>query len=205
MQRLNKRTILIGLITLSLSVQAQERHEITVREAVDLAYKNVIELKNKVLDYKIQEAMNSGITGQALPQITGSVGTQYYYKLPVFLFPDATDYNIYNILVNEGVKNGSGQPIVNNAQVNLTPISLQQPWNGSAGVTLTQLLFQPDVFVGLKARSVALQYAQKDIEVSKEKIKDSAYKRYYAVLIAEKQLGFINDGVKRIEKLVHDD
>ncbi|HJU46000.1 MAG TPA: TolC family protein [Chitinophagaceae bacterium] len=200
MQRLNKIGGVVTLLIVSLSVQAQQRHEITVKEAVDLAYKNVVELKNKTLDYKIQEAMNSEILGRALPQVTGNAGAQYYYKLPVFLFPDASKKGIYDVLIAENLlPSGTVAP-----DPVLQPISLQQPWNGSLGVTLTQLLFQPDVFVGLQARSASLLYAEKNMEVSKEKIKDSAYKRYYAVLIAEKQLTFINDGVKRIEKLVHD-
>ena len=45
---------------LSINLQAQQpdtakptRYELTVREAVDLAFKNVIELKNANLDYRI--------------------------------------------------------------------------------------------------------------------------------------------------------
>lgn len=200
MQRPYKIVGLIIFATLSLSMQAQQTHEITVKEAVDLAYKNVIELKNKTLDYKIQEAMNREILGRALPQVTGSAGAQYFYKLPVILFPDGSKKGIYDVLIQENL-------LPSNTVIpdpTLQAISFQQPWNASAGLTLTQLLFQPDVFVGLQARSTSLRYAEKDLEVSKEKIKDSAYKRYYAVLIAEKQLTFINDGVNRIEKLVHD-
>lgn len=203
MQRLSKIISIALFVAFTLPGLAQQRHELTIKEAVDLAYKNVIELKNKELDYKIQEAMNSGILGQALPQVTGSAGAQYYYKLPIFLFPDATSTAIYQILKDEGVQGTTG-PITNVPTPELRPVSFQQPWNANAGVTLTQLLFQPDVFVGIQARATSLEFARRNIEVSKENIKDSAYKRYYAVLIAQKQLEFINDGVKRIEKLVHD-
>lgn len=200
MQIRTKMGAMVAFLFLAATSMGQQRHEISVKEAVDLAYKNVIEIRNKALDYKIQEAMNKGITGQALPQITGSAGAQYYYKLPVFLFPDASQKGIYDVLIKENLlPPGTVVP-----DPTLQTISLQQPWNGSIGATLTQLLFQPDVFVGLQARSASMRYAEKDLEVTKEKIRDSAYKRYYAVLIAEKQLNFINDGVKRIEKLVHD-
>lgn len=200
MQRINKTIGVIALLITTMTARAQQRHELTVKEAVELAYKNVVELKNKTLDYKIQEAMNSEITGRALPQITGSVGAQYFYKLPVILFPDGSRKGIYDVLIQENLL-PSGTTI---PDPTLQAVSFQQPWNASAGVTLTQLLFQPDVFVGLQARAASLRYAEKDIEVSKTVVRDSAYKRYYAVLIAEKQLTFINDGVTRIEKLVHD-
>lgn len=196
-------TVYILLLNICI-VKAQTLHRLTVKEAVELAYKNVVELKNLALDYQIQDVKNKQIVGQALPQINGSASMQYYFKLPVILFPDATETAIYSVLKNEGVKNGNGMPITNVPSPQLQKVSFQQPWNTSVGAQLTQLLYQPDVFVGLQARKLALVYAQNNIEVAKEKIKDSAYKRYYAILIAEKQLAFINDGVKRLEKLLHD-
>src|SRR5205085_7327138 len=84
-------------------------------------------------------------------------------------------------------------------------ISIQQPWNANAGITLQQLLFQPDVFVGLQARKTALGLSQAQLEQVKERVKDSAYKKYYAILIAEKQLHFLNEGIQRLEKLYNDD
>ncbi|HEY8388304.1 MAG TPA: TolC family protein [Parasegetibacter sp.] len=191
------------ILAVSMPVSAQKKYEFTVQEAVELAYKNVVELKNKEIDLQIQEAMNKGITGQAMPQLSGSLGVQYYYKLPIFLFPDATSSQIYEILRDEGVQGSSG-PITNVPDPKMQPVSLQQPWNANMGLNLTQLLFQPDVFVGLQARSASIELAKMNIEVEKENIKDSAYKRYYAVLIAQKQLEFLNDGVARIEKLVRD-
>jgi len=196
-------SVLILFSFAAMRAEAQQRHEFTIAEAVELAYKNVIDVKNRELDLRIQEAMNKEILGQALPQISGVAGTQYYFKLPQFLFPDATSTAVYQILKDEGVQGSSG-PITKVPEPSLFPVSLQQPWNANFGVTLTQLLFQPDVFVGLQARATSITFAKQNIELAKEDVKDSAYKRYYAVLIAQKQLEFLNDGVKRIEKLVRD-
>lgn len=184
--------------------QAQQKYELSVKEAVDLAYKNVVELKNAEIDYQIQVAKNREIIGQAYPQLSGNVSANHYLKLPAILFPDATSSAVYQILKNEGV-NGAGGPITNVPLPALRQVSFQQPWNLNAGATVTQLLFQPDVFVGLQARQTALDYSQALVEQSKEKIKDSAYKRYYAILIAEKQLHFIDEGMRRLQKLYHDD
>lgn len=183
---------------------AQQKYEMTVREAVDLAYKNVVELKNAQIDYQIQVAKNREILGQAYPQLNGSAGANYYMKLPVLLFPDATSTAVYQILKDEGVSGNNG-PINKVPDPTLRQVSFQQPWNLNVGATLTQLLFQPDVFVGLQARQAALDYNQALIEQTKEKIKDSAYKRYYAILIAQKQLFFVNESLDRLRKLYHDD
>jgi outer membrane protein len=200
------RVLALAIVALAASpgATAQQKYELTVKEAVELAFKNVIELKNLQLDYRLQEAKNKEITGAAYPQLTGEASLSHYLKLPLILFPDGSDAAIYGILREEGVKDGSGNPITKSPSPILRQISFQQPWNASVGATLSQLLFQPDVFVGLKARKTALEYANMNVEVAKERIKDSAYQRYYAILIAEKQLIFIKDGIKRLEKLVSD-
>ena len=199
------RNLIVVMLLCSFgTVQAQQRYELTVKEAVDLAFKNVIELKNAQIDYSIQEAKNKELFGQALPQVTGNIGAQHYLKLPSVLFPDATSTAVYSILKDEGVSGSSG-PITNVPTPTMRQLSFQQPWNMGIGATFTQLLFQPDVFVGLQARQTALNLSSAVIEQTKARIKDSAYKRYYAILIAQKQAFFLAEGVKRLQKLYHDD
>jgi outer membrane protein TolC len=121
-------------------------------------------------------------------------------KVPQVLFPQS-DVNVYNVLKAQNLIPATTQaptPV-------LVPFSFQQPWNLSLGATLQQLLFQPDVFVGLQARKTALNLSASAIDQTKEAIKDSAYRRYYAILIAEKQLGFLNESIARLERLYHDD
>jgi outer membrane protein len=175
-----KQLMMLMMLLITFSrLKAQQRYELTVQQAVEMALTNLTDVKNAQLDYRIQEALNKQITGQAFPQVTGSMGALHYLELPSILFD-----------------NGSGAP---------QKISIQQPWNANAGITLQQLLFQPDVFVGLQARKTALNLSQAQLEVVKERVKDSAYKKYYAILIAEKQLQFLNEGIKRLEKLYYDD
>lgn len=186
------------------AARSQKTHELTVKEAVDLAYKNVVELKNAQIDYRIQEAKNKEILGQALPQVRGNMTANHYLQVPQFLFPNATPTQIYTVLKEEGVSGANG-PITKVPPVTFQQVSFQQPWNIMLSATVEQLLFQPDVFVGLQARQTALDLSDAQVEQMKETIKDSAYKRYYAILIAEKQLHFINESVQRLEKLYHDD
>ncbi|HYH15667.1 MAG TPA: TolC family protein [Flavisolibacter sp.] len=199
-----KRLLTFSFLLLTTIIQGQQRHELTVREAVELAYKNVIELKNAQIDYRIQEALNKETFGRALPQVSANAGAQYYMQLPAFLFPDASATAVYSILKEEGVS-GSNGPITNIPAPVIQQVSFQQPWNLALGATVQQLLFQPDVFVGLQARKTALNLSTALIEQTKERIKDSAYRRYYAILVAEKQLQFIDSSIIRLEKLYRDD
>ena len=60
--------LLTILLLPAFILHAQQKHVLTVKEAVELAFKNLAEVKNAELDYKIQEAQNEEIFGQALPQ-----------------------------------------------------------------------------------------------------------------------------------------
>jgi outer membrane protein len=197
---MKKLFFIVGGLLTAIVMNAQQKYELTVKEAVDLAFKNVIELKNAQIDYQAQQEKNKEIEGQAYPQLSGAVSANHYLSLPRILFPQS-EQPIYDVLIRESLLPSTAQA----PPPTLAKFSFQQPWNLNVGATITQLLFQPDVFVGLQARKTALNYSQSLVDQTREKIKDSAYKRYYAILIAEKQLHFLNDGVVRLEKLYHDD
>lgn len=189
--------VFLALVNVASS---QKRYELTVKEAVELAFKNVTEVKNAELDVKVQNAQNKEITGQALPQVSGTASLNRYLQLPQILFPVSQE-GVYKVLVDEGLLPQERKAPPPTFQA----VSFVQPWNTSIGGSLSQLLFQPDVFVGLQARKTALGYSQANLELVKERIKDSAYRRYYAILIAAKQSEFLKGGIERLQKLYHDD
>jgi outer membrane protein len=188
------------LLLLGSHAFSQKRYDLSVKEAVELAFKNVIDVKNAQVDFQIQAAENKEITGQALPQLSATGSINRYLSLPQILFP-ASQEGIYQVLVNEKLL----PPGTKAPPPTFTSVSFVQPWNTSIGATLSQLLFQPDVFVGLQARKTALGLSQANLELVKERIKDSAYRRYYAILIAQKQSEFLKGGIERLQRLYHDD
>lgn len=191
---------LIMLLLTATTTFSQKKYVLSVSEAVELAFNNLTDVKNAALDVDIQQAQNMQITGQALPQVTGNASLSKYLLLPQILFPQS-DQGIYDVLIREQLlpSTAKAPPAV------LVPFSFFQPWNTSAGATLSQLLFQPDVFVGLQARKTAVNYARANLDIVKERVKDSAYRRYYAILIGEKQSWFLQSGIERLQKLYHDD
>lgn len=193
------------MLSIGLHSEAQQTYNITAKQAVDIAFQNVAALKNARLDYKISEALNKEITGAALPQISGSVQGNHYLSLPLIQFPDAAEDAIYRVLEREGVKDASGMPInPDNAKFNVNSFSFFAPWNVTGSLTVNQLLFEPQVFVGLQARKALLESSDINIKVEEDKIREAVYKSYYAVLIAEKQLLFTRESIKRLEKLSAD-
>lgn len=201
------KTILIAIFLLNLvqiDVNAQQVYEITAKDAVDIAFKNVTDLKNAKLDYKISEARNKEITGLALPQVTGSLQGTHYLSLPLIQFPDATESFIYEVLKDNDIRDGSGNPIVKTVDPTVRNVSFFTPWNVTAGLAVNQLLFEPQVFVGLQARKELLTSSGLQIKVAEDKVRETVYKSYYAVLISQKQLIFVLESIKRLEKLASD-
>jgi outer membrane protein TolC len=197
-------TALIISVLIAGAVSAQQKYEIAVKEAVDIAFKNVTSLKNAQIDYQIAHARNREITAAALPQVSASIQGNHYLSLPLIQFPDATELAIYDVLKKEGVKDGSGNPITTGGNLAIRNFSFIQPWNINMGTQVQQLLFEPQVFVGLLARRALLESSALQIKVEEDKVREEVYKSYYAVLIAEKQLWFIQESLKRLEKLAHD-
>ncbi len=201
----NRKTILlVTLFGLPVIAGAQQRYNISAKEAVDIAFKNVASLKNARVDYQIAEARNKEITGMAFPQISATLQGNHYLSLPLIQFPDATETSVYNVLKREGVKDGNGNPITGDGQFNVRSFSFFSPWNVQLGGTVQQLLFEPQVFVGLQARRALLQSGDLQIKVEEDKVKEMVYKSYYAVLIGEKQLWYVQESLKRLGKLSHD-
>lgn len=196
--------VVLLLSLLNVTSKAQQRYEINVKEAVDIAFRSVSDLKNARLDYKIAEARNKEITAAALPQINGSLQGNHYISLPLIQFPDATELSIYDVLKREGVKDGSGNTISADGNFNVRNFSFFSPWNVGMGATVQQLLFEPQVFVGLLARKALLESGSLQIKVVEDRIREGVHKNYYAVLIAENQLWYVQESLKRLEKLSHD-
>lgn len=206
MTRLTKSKWLVAFLLMvsTSAVKAQTEYRLSVDEAVNLALKNVAEVKNLRIDSLKQWAQNKEIVGSALPQISGSAQVTHYLTAPLVLFPSAGATDIYRVLNEEGVKDGNGQTIPAKQEFSVNKFSFVQPWNVAAGVSLNQLLFQPDVFVGLIARKTSMEFVKENIKVAEDKVREQVQKAYYQVLIAQQQLTVLQLTLQRLEKLLAD-
>lgn len=163
--------------------QSDTRHEFSIQQAVEYAHKNNVQVKNALLNVKIQEQTNRDITAAALPNITGSVGVTDYLTLPTSLLPG----EIF------------GQPAGT-----YIPVQFGTKYNSNASIQLQQLLFDGQVFIALKARSTSIEFQQKNREVTEDAIKANIYKIYYQLVVSKTQIDLLNANIARLEKLEHD-
>jgi outer membrane protein TolC len=191
------------------AAQAQQtagvKHRLTLNQTIDYGLKNAVQVKNALLDVKIQHQVNREITAAAFPQLSGSATGTHYFNIPVQTLPDFISPATYQVLVDQGVKDGSGNPIVfPPGGFGNVAAQFGVPWTVNAGFDVSQLLFDGQVFVGLQARATAMDLAQKTAAVTIEQINANIQKIYWQLLMGQKQLGSIDANIERFEKLLFD-
>ncbi|MEO6539149.1 MAG: TolC family protein [Ferruginibacter sp.] len=207
MQRIKKRKgkIIIALLLLAANnLHAQKINEFSVQQAVSYALKNAVQVRNALIDLKIQQQTNREITGAAFPQISGSASTNHFPNVAVQSFPNFIAAGTYGVLEKEGVKDGNGNAVISPNDFGLIQAQFGTKYTAAGGVDISQLLFDGQVFVGLQARKAALQFYAKQAEVTQQMIKTNVEKIYYQLVVGRQQLTSIDANITRFDKLLND-
>ncbi|MBL0145231.1 MAG: TolC family protein [Chitinophagaceae bacterium] len=166
-QRILKNITAIIIVFFSLPAFAQNTNSFSVKQAVDYAVNNTIQVKNALLDVQIQKQTNREFTAVAYPQVSGSFSFNDFLDIPTSLIPG-------EIFGQPGIK---------------IPVQFGTKYTSTGSIDASQILFDGQVFVGLQARSAALELATKNVEVTQEQIKANIYKIYYQLVVAKKASG----------------
>lgn len=181
------------------------KYAFSVQQAVDFATKNNVQVKNALLNLKNQEQVNREITAAALPTVSGNISSTYNPNIAVQNIPDFISPATYGVLVNEAVRNGNtGQTITMPASFGSIAAQFGTKFNATAAVTLQQLLFDGQVFIGLQARKTSIDFQTKNVEVTEEAIKANIYKIYYQLVVGKTQIDIFDANIARLEKLLSD-
>jgi outer membrane protein len=191
------RSSAVALLLLTMGLHAQQPsgstpappsgqpalHDFSIAQAIDYAAKNSVIVKNALLDYEIQEQSNRATTSQALPQVTGSFGFTQYPQVPVTpipggFFPGTVPGKVYTV-------------------------AFALPYNNVASITLKQVLFDGQVFVGLQARRSSLDFYRKKEEVTEQMLRVNIYKVYDQLLIAKAQMSQVDANIDNQQALLH--
>jgi len=159
-----KRIFLIFLCTIGFSAGAQTT--LTLKDAVNYALQNKADAKKAKLEvenseYKIQE-----VRSRALPQIS------------------ATGNLTYNPIIQTTVIDGAGfgQPGTS------IQAAFGQKWTSTAGLSLTQAIFDQSVFTGLKAAKSTREFYQINNQLTEEQVIERVANNYYSVYVQKERL-----------------
>ncbi|HEX2630057.1 MAG TPA: TolC family protein, partial [Chitinophagaceae bacterium] len=199
--RSNRKAIVLLAALLPVMAMAQtgrvdttqpQRHEFSIQQAVDYARKNNSTVKNALLDVKYQEQVNREVTSQAYPNISGNLSTTYNPNVATQVIPNFIGPATYQVLIDEGVQNGSGQPIQMPNDFGFIAAQFGTKYSANVGLSLSQILFDGQVFVGLQARKTIMDFASKNVEVTEEMIKTNIHKIYYQLVVSKQQIADVD-------------
>jgi outer membrane protein len=197
--------IILSILSINMGVNGQKVNSFTIQQTVDYAKQNSVQVKNALLDILIQKQTNRDITSIALPQINGGISVTKNIDIPVQTIPDFISPATYKVLVDEGVKNGNGQSITypSGGYGNLL-FPFGSTWVATAGVTLSQIVFDGQVFIALKARDGTISYQERIAELTEYNIKANTYKVYYLLVTSKLQIQLLDANINRLQKLKQD-
>lgn len=180
------------------------RHEFSIQQAVDYAIKNNVNVKNALVDVQLQVEQNREFTSNAYPHINASLGTTYNPNIATQVIPNFISPATYQVLIDQGVKDGNGNPITMPNDFGFIAAQFGTKYSATAGISLSQILFDGQVFVGLMARPTAVEFRKKSMEVTAEMIKANIYKIYYQLVVSKTQIELLDANISLLEKLLRD-
>jgi outer membrane protein TolC len=157
----------------------------TLREAVDYAVKNNLNVANAQIDVQSARDRVNEVKAIGLPQL--SVAGLYTNNL---------------IIPRFFVKASTFNPAAPPDEVQAVKFGINH--NASGNANLSQLLFDGSYLIGLKAASVYIELARKNLAASKITVAENVTKAYYSVLVNEEQLGLLNTNVARLDSLLRE-
>ncbi|SFC62170.1 TolC family protein [Flavobacterium phragmitis] len=173
-----KRIFLIVLCTIGFSAVAQTT-TLTLKDAVNYALQNKADAKKAKLqvensEYKIQE-----VRSRALPQIS------------------ANGNLTYNPIIQTTVIDGAGfgQPGTT------IQAAFGQTWTSTAGLSLTQAIFDQSVFTGLKAAKSTREFYQINDQLTEEQVIERVANNYYSVYVQQERLMLLDSNYVNTTKV----
>lgn len=174
-----KRIILITILFLTVSLEAQEIKSLTLKEAIQYALENKADAKKAKLQIENSEYQIQEIRSRALPQISANGNLTYNPILQLNALPG--DF--------------FGAP----GTTLLAPLG--QKWTSTAGVSLTQALFDQSVFTGLKAAKTTREFYQINNQLTEEQVIERVANNYYQVYVLRQKLALAESNLKTTTKV----
>jgi len=156
---------------------------LTLSQAIDYAYNHQSAYLNAVLDEQISAAHVKEIVGIGLPQVSGSFDVKDFIEIPTSFIPA------------EFFGGESGKFI---------PVKFGTRYQASAGISASQLVFDPTYLIGVKATKGLRDLASKSTQRTKIETAVSVSKAYYNVLVSRERMQLLDANVIRVKKLKDD-
>ncbi|MFN4145756.1 MAG: TolC family protein [Runella sp.] len=179
-----KQLLLLLFSLCAMSVAAQTR--LSLQEAIQYGISHNINIKNAQTDAASANSRIGEIKAVGLPQVNASVSI------------------LDNLIIQRAFL-----PAVffdQNAPADAPPIAVQfgVKYAGNAAVQLTQMLFNAQWLLGLKAAQAYRELAQKQVNQAKTDVVENVAKAYYGALVAEDRAILLDLNIARLDSTVRE-
>lgn len=163
------------------SLSAQEPVKLNLRDALNYALEANQNARKAKLDVENSEYQIDEIRARALPQVNGSSSFGYNPLLQQSALP-----NIF------GPNPNPNETVL---------IAFGQKWNTTAGVSLTQNLFDKSVLTGLKAAKTTQEFYRLNAQLTEEQIIEQVATTYYQVLVQRQQVKVLDSTISNTSRV----
>lgn len=175
---------LLPLLLLLTVTHAQS--SFSLREAVDHALENNVDIRNVMLDRDASDNRSKAEHGRLMPQV--DAGVDYVHN-----------FNVQKIILENGVIPAFTSQDIPYGTVEAFQLQLDNLLTGS--ITLSQVIFDASLFAGLKSEDYERNLAAQQITRTRIDVAAQVSKAYYGVLVAQKQHDFLSKNLARMDTL----
>lgn len=180
------KNILASALLLTIALQAWSQSQFSVKEAIDYALSNSVDVKNAVLDQEATDNQAKAEHGRLMPQI--DAGVEFVHN-----------FNVQKIILENGVIRAFTSPEIPYGTVEAFQLQLNNVLTGS--ITLNQVIFDASLFAGLKSEDDAKALSAQQVTRTRIDVAEQVSKAYYGVLVAQKQNEFLDKNLARMDSL----
>jgi len=179
--------VLPGLVGLELSAQVRS---FSAKEAIQFALENSQLVRNAKLDTDLAAAKVQETIGIGLPQISGSASVLHYPNIQKFVLENTPGTPFF--ISPDAFK---GAPAIN------APIAFGLALENSltGNIQASQLLFNGNYLVGLKASKTYQELSTKQLKQARTSIAEQVSKTYYAILVNSEKSRLLDLNLSRLD------
>ncbi|SDK22038.1 Outer membrane protein TolC [Catalinimonas alkaloidigena] len=177
---------LLGLLgPASVWAQTSGAPAYSIRECIEYAQQNNHRLKVARLDQEIAQQQVNETRSRGLPQANINGSFEDKLKVPLLVIP--------------GFSGGLGADSTSGGDTQ-RGIPMGYQYNTSLSGEVTQMVFDPSFWVGLKAAKASEQYYQQNSQQSQEQTAYDVANAYYQVIVVQKQLDLLRTNLASTQK-----
>jgi len=193
-------SLFVLLLLLTVRVVAEPAKMYTLKQCVQYALSNQSRIKTAHLDEEMTRQQNNEVLGIARPQIKASGQFQYLFVTPKQrAASDAFDFGSSFSFFK--IDTPAYQAYLQQPKKKYTEFKFGLPFNVSAGVQASQILFDAGVFVALQARKILEELSTLNTERTEEEVRVSVTKAYYNCIIAEKRVKLLEENINLLTSI----